>query len=59
MKVSRGMILSIVSQNSLWHFNSHFVLFFFFLDIFQITEEKQQNKNQQLFDKQLTYLCNN
>ena len=37
-----------------WHSNLHFVLKTFILDIFQISEKKQRNKNQELFDRHLT-----
>ena len=37
-----------------WHFKLHFVLKTFILDIFQITEKKQQTKNQQFSDEHLT-----
>ena len=37
-------------KNSFWQFNLHFVFKTFNLDIFQITEKKQQTKNQQFFD---------
>ena len=40
-------------ENLFWHFYLHFVLKTFILDLFQITEKKQQNKNQQLFDEHL------
>ena len=36
-----------------WHFDLHFVLTTFIGDIFQITEKKQQTKNQQFSDEHL------
>ena len=40
-------------KSSFYQFNSSFVETFI-LDMFQITEKKQQTKNQQLSDKHLT-----
>ena len=50
MKTWRFQISKIVSLNSFWHFYLHFVLKALILDIFHITEKKQQTKNQQFFD---------
>ena len=37
-------------EKSFWRFDLHFVLKLFILEIFQITEKKQQTKNQQFYD---------
>ena len=42
-------------EKSFWHFDLHFVLKTFISDIFQITEKKQQTKNQQFSDEHLTF----
>ena len=41
-------------EKSFWHFDLHFVLKTLISDIFQITEKKQQTKNQQFSDEHLT-----
>ena len=41
-------------EKSFWHFDLHFVLKTFISDIFQITEKKQETKNQQFSDEHLT-----
>ena len=42
-------------KKSFWHFDLHFVLKTFISDKFQITEIKQQTRNQQFSDEHLTF----